>query len=147
MSRGEVSIELGPRSTESKLQLIEIRTVIIIIPSSTLVGALVLAELKDRLLCIFLEEPGWCPKTPLSQHLLPSLIGNCFSLPFGTQGRSKRLNKIYFLQIRKRRYRKICTWEPHRVLPNFSPILAFLLPGFSFLNFSCPSLPLIFQSH
>ena len=74
LSRGEVSIELGPRSTESKLQLIEIRTVIIIIPSSTLVGALVLAELKDRLLCIFLEEPGWCPKTPLSQHLLPSLI-------------------------------------------------------------------------
>ena len=33
---------------------------------------------------------------------LLSLIGNCLNLPFGTQGRWKRLDEAYFLQIRNR---------------------------------------------
>ena len=41
------SIELGQRSTEFKLYLIEVRRVNTIIPSSTWVGAIVPAELKD----------------------------------------------------------------------------------------------------
>ena len=96
--------------------MIEIRRVIIIIPSSTLVGALVLAELKDRLLCIFLEERGWCPKTPLSQHLLPSLIGNCLSLPFGTRGRSRRPKPFSYKQEMGDKERLLCPRGPHRVL-------------------------------
>ena len=44
-----------------------------------------------RLHCCFLTVP------PLSLHPLPSLISNCLNLPFGTQGRSWRLNEDYFL--------------------------------------------------
>lgn len=55
------SIELGQRSTEFKLYLIEVRRVNTIIPSSTWVGALVPGELRDILSCIALEEElGLC---------------------------------------------------------------------------------------
>ena len=118
-------------------------------------GGLSSCRTKDRLLCIFLEERGWCPKTPLSQHLLPPLIGNCLSLPFGTQGRSKRLNKTYFLKVRNRRHRKDLylgapqgpTWFQSHLGPSatrlffFKFSVAHLSPWFSNLtNFSFPFL-------
>ena len=79
-------------------------------------GALVpVEELRVVLFCIFLEgEPGPC----LSQHhcflsapalflqSLPSLISNCLNLPFGTQGRSRRLKEAYFLQARNKGHGK-----------------------------------------
>ena len=37
---------------------------------------------------------------PLFLYPLPSLISNCLNPPFGTQGRSRRLNEAYILQIR-----------------------------------------------
>ena len=44
--------------------------------------------------------------SPLLLHPLLPLISKCLNLPFGTQGRSRRLNKAYFLQIRNRGHRK-----------------------------------------
>ena len=44
-----------------------------------------------RLLYCFLTAPPW------SLNPIPSLISNCLSLPFGTQGKSQRLNGPYFL--------------------------------------------------
>ena len=59
------------------------------------------------LLCICLEaEPGPCPKAallllltvpPLSPHPLPFMFSNCLNPPFGSQGKSWRLNEICFL--------------------------------------------------
>ena len=49
---------------------------------------------SPRLHCCFLTAP------PLSPHPFPSLISNRLNLPFGTQGRSWRLNETYFLQTR-----------------------------------------------
>ena len=46
--------------------------------------------------CCFLTAP------PLFLHSLPSLISNCLNLPFGTQGKSRWLNKAYFLQTGNR---------------------------------------------
>ena len=40
-------------------------------------------------------------------HSLPSLIRNHLNLPFGTQGRSRRLNEAYFLQTRNGGYTKM----------------------------------------
>ena len=37
--------------------------------------------------CCFLTAP------PLFLHSFPSLISNCLNMPFGTQGRSRRLTK------------------------------------------------------
>ena len=36
---------------------------------------------------------------------LPSLISNCLNPPFGTQGRSRRLNEAYILQTRNGEHR------------------------------------------
>ena len=66
-------------------------------------------ELKDNILCIPWGGTRTQPQvyiiffltSPLSLHPLPSLISNCLNLPFGTQGRSQRLNEAYFLQTRK----------------------------------------------
>ena len=44
--------------------------------------------------------------SPLVLHPLPSPISNCLNLLFETQGRSRRLNEAYSLQIRNRRLRK-----------------------------------------
>ena len=41
---------------------------------------------------------------PFFLHSLPSLIRNHLNLPFGTQGRSRRLNEAYFLQTRSGGY-------------------------------------------
>ena len=38
--------------------------------------------------------------SPLFLYPLPSLISNCLNPAFGTQGRSRRLNEAYILQIR-----------------------------------------------
>ena len=60
---------------------------------------------------------------PLSLHSLPSLISNCLSLPFGTQGSSRRLNEAYFLQTRNRGHGKdLYLGGPHRVPLSFSHV-------------------------
>ena len=79
------------------------------LPSSTWLGVLVLQKNSrycyvyslrrnqdpaPRLHYCFLIAP------PLSLYSLPSLIRNCLNLPFGTQGRLRRLNEAYFLQTR-----------------------------------------------
>ena len=70
-----------------------------------------------RLYYCFLTAP------PLFLHSLPSLMSNWLNLPFGTQGRSRRLDEAYFRQTRKRagdRHRK--DWYPggfHRTLLGF----------------------------
>ena len=76
-----------------------------------------------RLHYCFLTAP------PLFLHSLPSLISNCLNLPFGTQGRSRRLNEAKFLQTRH-------TGGPHRVLLHFTHILASHL-SFNTLQSSC----------
>ena len=48
---------------------------------------------------------------PLLLCFLPSLISNCLNLPFGTQGRTRRLNEIHFIQTREGGHRRICTLE------------------------------------
>ena len=67
------------------------------------------------LLCIFLEEEsGPAPRLPhcfqtapsWSLHSPPSLISNCSNLSFGAQGKSRKLNEAYFLQIRNGGHRK-----------------------------------------
>ena len=94
------------------------------LPSSTWVGALVPHKNSKVLLCIFLEEePGPRPITALLLldcasffflHSLPSLISKYLNLPFGTQGRSKRLNEAYFLQTMK-------WWTQKGFVPGRSP--------------------------
>ena len=55
------------------------------LPSSTRVGVLVsVEELKDVLLCLFLEEELGLTAFPLFLHVFISLISNCLNLPFGT---------------------------------------------------------------
>lgn len=43
---------------------------------------------------------GFLTFPPLYLHSLTSLISNCLNMPFGTQGRSRRLHGAYFLQTR-----------------------------------------------
>ena len=65
-------------------------------------------ELKDIVMHISLsrnQDPVWrlyhhLIVSPQFLYPLPSLISNCLNLPFGTQGRSRRLNGAYILQIR-----------------------------------------------
>ena len=65
------------------------------------------------------EEPGPCPKAALlfldcpslASPFPPALISNCLNLPFGTQGRSRRLNDAYLLQTRNGDRERICTRE------------------------------------
>ena len=58
---------------------------------------------------------------PLLLYSLPSLISNCLNLPFGTQGRSRRLNESYFLQIRNGQHKKdLHPGGAHRVLLCFT---------------------------
>ena len=55
---------------------------------------------------------SWADSLPLSHHSLPSSIINYLTLPFGTQGRSRMLNKAYILRTRNRGHRKdLCTEE------------------------------------
>ena len=78
------------------------------------------------LLCVSLEgEPGPAPKMhycflavpPLSLHPLPSWINNCSNVPFGTQGKSWRL------ESRNRGQKGLHAQDPHRVLLCFNPRL------------------------
>ena len=94
-----------------------------------------------------------CPKaaplsldcsSPMSLHPLPFLISNCLILPFGTQGRSWRLNEAYFQQIRNGGLRK--AFEPrsskgpcsisytHKALKNKYFSLSFFNIDFSLLS-------------
>ena len=49
---------------------------------------------------------------PWSWHSIPSLISNSLNLPFGTQGRSRRMNEANFLPIRKGEERFLCPGAP-----------------------------------
>ena len=89
-------------------------------------GSSFVKELKDIVMHISLrrnQDPVW----RLYQRLfllflysLPSLISNCLNPPFGTQGRSRSLNKAYILQTRKENTGQISTPQPHRVLLSFN---------------------------
>ena len=60
--------------------------------------------------------------SPLFLHPLPPLMSSCLNLPFRTQGRSRRLNETYYLQMKNRGPRKaLCPEGPHRVLLSFMP--------------------------
>ena len=77
-------------------------------------------ELKGTVICIPWERTGPGPKAALLfldcsffvLHALLSLISHCLNPLFGTQGRSRRLKKAYFLQTRNRGHRKICVGVP-----------------------------------
>ena len=58
----------------------------------------------------------------------PSLIGNCLNLPFGTQGKSRRLNEtISYKPETGDTERLLCPGGPHRVLLGFNTINNFTL--------------------
>ena len=69
--------------------------------------------LKDIVMHISLsrnQDPVWrlyhhLIVSPQFLYPLPSLISNCLNLPFGTQGRSRRLNEAYILQTRNGEHR------------------------------------------
>ena len=70
-------------------------------------------ELKDIVMHISLNR-NQDPVSRLYHHLivsplfldpLPFLISNCLNPPFGTQGRSRRLNEAYILQTRNGEHR------------------------------------------
>ena len=68
--------------------------------------------LKDIVMHISLnrnQDSVWRLYQPLIVSLflypLPSLINNGLNPPFGTQGRSRRLNEVYILQIRNGEHR------------------------------------------
>ena len=72
-----------------------------------LLGVLVLQKNLTMLSCVSLEVgPGPVPRLhycflvvpSLPLHPLPSLINNCSNLPFGTQGRSSRLESVPYKQ-------------------------------------------------
>ena len=76
-------------------------------------GSSFLEELKDIVMHISLSR-NQDPASRLYHHLivpplflypLPSLISNCLNPPFGTQGRSRRLNEAYILQTSNREHR------------------------------------------
>lgn len=66
--------------------------------------------------CCFLTAP------PLLLHSLPSLISNSLNLPFGTQGRSRRLKSFPYKQETGDMGRLLYPGEPHRVLLSFTTI-------------------------
>ena len=71
-------------------------------------GSCSVEELKDIVMHISLsrnQDPVWrlyqpLIVSPVFLYPLPSLISNCLNPPFGTQGRSRRLNEAYILQTR-----------------------------------------------
>ena len=83
------------------------------------------AQRCTRLFCTSpQEEPGPAPSLHCCfflHHLIP-LISNCLTLPFGTQGRSRRL-KAFFLQTGNWGHKGFCAWEgPAQFQPPFSLI-------------------------
>ena len=58
----------------------------------------------------------WSPDDFLSLHSLPSLLSNCLNLPFGTQGRSWRLEPMPYKQETRDTERLPCPGAPHRGL-------------------------------
>ena len=57
---------------------------------------------------------------PLFLHSLLPPISNCLNLPFGTQGRSRRVNKAFFLQTGNRGHgQDLYSGGPHGVLIHF----------------------------
>ena len=96
------------------------------LPSSTWLGALVpVEELRDiciRSSCLSLEEePGPCPKLhdcflttfPLFLHSFPPLISNCLHLPFGIQGKSRKLKLFSYKQVTGDTERLLYPGGPH----------------------------------
>ena len=76
-------------------------------------GSSSVEELKDIVMHISLsrnQDPVWrlyqpLIVSPVFLYPLPSLISNCLNPPFGTQGRSRRLNEAYILQRRNGEHR------------------------------------------
>lgn len=64
---------------------------------------------------------------PLFLYSFPSLISNCLNLPFGTQGRLRRLNETYCLPIRTVDTERTCTQEG----PTGSCCVTSIWPGLS----------------
>ena len=60
-------------------------------------------------------------------HSLPSLISDCLNLPFGIQGRSRRLKPFSYKQEIGDTERLSCLGGSHRVLLGFSPPFSLLL--------------------
>ena len=92
------------------------------------------------LLCIFLEEPGFCPKATLlfldassfASAFLPFLEKQMFESALWNSGRSRRLNEAYFLQTRNGGHRKdLYPGGPHRVyvfVQSLSRVWLFVTP-------------------
>ena len=75
-------------------------------------GSSSVEELKDNVMHISLsrnQDFVWRLYQPLIVSPVsvspPSLISNCLNPPFGTQGRSRRLNEAYILQTRNGEHR------------------------------------------
>ena len=75
-------------------------------------GSSSVEELKDIVMHISLsrnKDFAGCTNSCLFLlflYPLPSLISNCLNLPFGTQGKSRRLNEAYLLQTRNGEHRR-----------------------------------------
>ena len=91
-------------------------------------GSCSVEELKDIVMQISLsrnQDPVWrlyqpLIVSPVFLYPLPSLISNCLNPPFGTHGRSRKLNEAYILRQEMENTQQICTPEPHRVLLSFN---------------------------
>ena len=83
------------------------------LPSSTWVGALVPTEELKGIGYVYSlwwnQDPAlllhyyFLTASPLFLHSLSSLISNCLNMPFGTQGRSRRLKPFSYKQDRGHR--------------------------------------------
>ena len=106
------------------------------LPSSTWVGALVpVEELRDlyQIVLYILPRRNQDPVPSLHccffLHSLIPLISNCLNLPFGTQGRSKRLKLFSYKQEMGDTERLLCPGGPHRVLLRFNPHFSMIFPN------------------
>ena len=84
-------------------------------------------------ICSFRKNQDHVPRCTVASGLLSlaSLIGNCFTLPLGTQGRPRKLNEACLLKHVKDLYSE----GPHRTLLGFSfvDLITTLLSGYWYL--------------
>ena len=116
-------------------------------PSSTWAGALVpIEELKDIVMYIPWRGTRTLPQAALwfldSSSLVsasPPFPIKHLNLPFGTQGRSRKLNETYFLKASNRGHRKaLCLGGPHMVLHSLIPSMYVVKLLFDFFPLICP---------
>ena len=106
MVGGEVSENQHHQPSGSNWSRVHVLVGSMLLTSPTWWGFQYLQNSSKILLRISHEgEPGPYPKAALSfldcslsLHPLPSLISNCLNLPFGTQGRSWRLESVPYKQ-------------------------------------------------